>query len=96
MHWSGRIGLDTNTSLWAGFHVEEILPSSTDAEDEKKVIDLDENPRLKMTKKERKGFSFFHAGDTGYSAPLFEGIGQVLGPVTLAAIVRLHLFLVKS
>ncbi|KAL7408976.1 beta-lactamase superfamily domain-containing protein [Mrakia frigida] len=70
MHWSGRIGIDTNTSLWAGMHLEEVFAPSSPS----------------STTPPPAPLSLFHAGDTGYSKALFKSIGQVFGPISLAAI----------
>lgn len=85
MHWSGRKGTDTNTSLWASFHIEELPDDGSRGLSFYHAGDTGacESPPLHA----RPSLILRPPpGHVGYSPSLFEAVGQVLGPVTLAAI----------
>ena len=87
MHWSGRKGTDTNTSLWASFHIEELPEDGSRGLSFFHAGDTGTPERHDPSHAACPLTAPFTCPDSiGYSPTLFEAVGQVLGPVTLAAI----------
>ena len=75
-HWSARSFTDRSATLWGGWHVRGgALPSA--------VVGQPANAVVAPANASARPFSFFFAGDTGYSKD-FADIAQRLGAVDFA------------
>ena len=73
MHWSARTPLDTNQSLWCSYVVKGIQDSYF-------------HWYIRFFSPPANSSLYLCSGDTGFSAGLFNAIGRLFGPITLATL----------
>ena len=98
-HNSGRAAIDSGSTLWCGWSVEQFVSSKAEGKNNKKKLpppphgqSKSSSPQTTMTTTRK--CAVYHAGDTGYRrsaksdvvCPIFAEIGARLGPFDLSFI----------
>lgn len=80
-HWSARSPLDTNATMWSGFHVKS---NTEDPAKSRTFMHFGDTGCVQIAIRILNGVKLTLT--TRYSPTLFAAIGRVFGPVDLAAI----------